>query len=66
MVYLKATLIILDEATSALDDNTESKVMETVYNLDKNITLIMIAHRTSSLKNCDLIIKINNGMIEKI
>ena len=65
-LYKKATLIILDEATSALDDNTESKVMETVYNLDKNITLIMIAHRTSSLKNCDLIIKINNGMMERI
>lgn len=65
-LYKKAKVIILDEATSALDDKTEKKVMETVYSLDKNTTIIMIAHRLSSLRNCDLIIEINNRNIKKI
>lgn len=65
-LYKKAKLIILDEATSALDDSTEKKLMETVYSLDKNITIIMIAHRLSSLRNCDLIIELNNSNIKKI
>ena len=56
-------IIILDEATSALDINTERLVMQSINSIDKNITLIMIAHRLSTLKECDRIITLQNGAI---
>ena len=55
-LYHKPQLLILDEATSALDNLTEKAVMEKVQSLRKNITIIMIAHRLSTVKNCDNII----------
>ncbi len=62
-LYKKAELIILDEATSALDINTERLVMQSINSINKNITLIMIAHRLSTLKKCDRIITLQNGKI---
>ena len=52
--------MILDEATSALDSETESKIMSAIYNLDFNLTILIIAHRTSTLKGCDKIIKLSS------
>ena len=48
---------MLDETTSALDDQTESAVMKSIENMDDDITVLIIAHRLTTLKNCDKIIK---------
>ena len=55
--YKKSDVLILDEATSALDDETESAVMEAIENIDQNVTVIIIAHRLTTLKSCDKIVK---------
>ena len=52
-LYNKKKLIILDEATSSLDKITERKFMNSIYNLGKDITLIIIAHRESTIERCD-------------
>jgi len=63
-LYKELPLIVLDEATSALDNKTESKVMNSINNLKVNPTIVIIAHRISSLKNCDFIIELENGKIK--
>ena len=65
-LYREATLIIFDEATSALDSATETDVMSSIDSLSNNLTLLMIAHRISTLKNCDFIVEFSDGRIEKI
>lgn len=65
-LYKRADVIVLDEATSALDSQTEDIIMNNLYSLDYSPTIIMIAHRVSTLRHCDMIIKINDGKIEKI
>ena len=60
-LYHDPDVIILDEATSALDNETERDVMESFNNLKGVKTIIMIAHRTSTLKDCDFIYKIEKG-----
>ena len=62
-LYKKADVIVFDEATSALDNKTENYVMSSIDNLDKDLTIIIVAHRLSTLKKCDKIIKIENGQI---
>ena len=62
-LYNNPKVIIFDEATSALDNETEKAVMEAVDNLDKDKTIILIAHRLNTLKNCDIIFKIENGFV---
>ena len=62
-LYKKAEVIILDEATSALDNYTEDLVMKSINGLSKNITIIMIAHRLSTLENCDRVVTLENGKI---
>ena len=61
-----SVIIVLDEATSALDTKTEEKVMENIYNLPNNPTVLIIAHRVSTLKKCDKIIELENGKIKRI
>ena len=53
-------ILILDEATSALDSETEKEVMESINNLKGDKTIIMIAHRISTLVDCDEIYKIQD------
>ena len=65
-LYRKSSLIIFDEATSALDTDTEKKVMDGIGNLSEAKTLVMIAHRVSTLSNCNKIVKIDNGNLEII
>ena len=65
-LYRKSSLIIFDEATSALDTDTEKRVMDGIGNLSEAKTLLMIAHRVSTLSNCNKIIKIDNGTLEII
>ena len=62
-LYKKADVIIFDEATSALDNNTEMEVMQAINQLDKNLTLIIVAHRISTLKDCDIVFEVQNGEI---
>ena len=58
-LYKKADLLIFDEATSALDSKTELKIMNTITNFNRQITVLIIAHRLTTLKNCNKIIKLN-------
>ena len=58
-----ATVLIFDEATSALDSKTEKAVMECIEDLKLDLTIIMIAHRLSTLSNCDMIIQLEKGKI---
>lgn len=64
--YKNSEVLVLDEATSALDETTEKKIMESIDSLDKKLTVIIIAHRLSTLKNCDYIYKISNSKIERV
>lgn len=64
-LYNHPKILVLDEATSALDNLTEHDVMESIY-LMKNITVIIIAHRLSTLNKCNRIIEIKSGKIETI
>ena len=59
-------VLILDEATSALDDKTESQIMGVINNLDRSITVLIVAHRTSTLKCCDRIVEIQEGELCKV
>ena len=62
-VYLNPKILILDEGTSALDNETEKKVMEGINKLSKTITIILIAHRLDTVKNCDKIYKFETGKL---
>ena len=62
-LYNQPKVLILDEATSALDNQTEEKVMEAISNLSKNITIVLIAHRLTTLKNCDKIYNLEKGQV---
>jgi ABC-type multidrug transport system fused ATPase/permease subunit len=63
-LYRKPQLLVLDEATSALDSSTEKAIMEAVEKLSNKITIIIIAHRLSTVVNCDLIYLIDKGRIK--
>ncbi len=65
-LYHNPAILVLDEATNALDEDTETMVMASVNKLKGKKTIIIISHRMNTLKNCDKIIKINNGKIELI
>ena len=63
-LYTRPQILILDEATSALDTNTERIVMEAVNNLNKELTIILIAHRLNTVKNCDKIFLLEKGELK--
>jgi ABC-type multidrug transport system fused ATPase/permease subunit len=65
-LYKSADMLVLDEATSALDSDTESKVMDAIYQLNPEMVILMIAHRTSTLERCDLIYQIIDGDLKLI
>lgn len=65
-LYKQAKVIIFDEATSALDSNTEQTVMDAVDELHKDLTVLIIAHRLTTLKNCDLIVELEHGTIKRV
>ena len=64
-LYNNPEVLILDEATSALDNDTEKSVMEAIENLGKNKTIILVAHRLSTVKKCDKIFLVEKGKIKK-
>lgn len=65
-LYKKSDIIILDEATSALDNETETSVMKSIIGAHRDFTLIIVAHRLTTLKSCDRIIEIRNGEISRV
>ncbi|MBM3468419.1 MAG: ABC transporter ATP-binding protein [Alphaproteobacteria bacterium] len=65
-LYRNPEILIFDEATSALDNETEERLMQTINNISQNRTVIMVAHRLTTLKNCDRIIVMENGSIKEI
>ena len=63
-IYKMANIIVLDEATSALDSKTEELVINDIGKLPNNPTIIMVAHRISTLEQCDVIYTLENGSIK--
>lgn len=62
-LYNKPELLVLDEATSSLDNETEKAVIEAIDNLYGKITMIVVAHRLTTIEKCDTIFKIENGKL---
>jgi ABC-type multidrug transport system fused ATPase/permease subunit len=62
-LYKNATVLVFDEATSALDDETEAELMKAIDGLSKDLTVIMIAHRLSTVRQCDKILKLHKGKV---
>lgn len=62
-LYKRAKLLVLDEATSALDNATEQALMESVEDLSRELTIVMIAHRLSTVARCDRVIRLNKGRV---
>ena len=65
-LYKQADVIIFDEATSALDNKTEQAVMQSIESLSKDLTILIIAHRLTTIKNCTKIIELEEGVVKKI
>jgi ATP-binding cassette subfamily B protein len=59
--YKQADVLIFDEATSALDNETEQEVMKAIEGLGEDVTVFIIAHRLTTLRGCDRIVKLDNG-----
>jgi ABC-type multidrug transport system fused ATPase/permease subunit len=62
-LYNNPSILLLDEATSALDSTTENEIMSTVFNLKKDKTILIVAHRLTTVKYCNLIYKLESGNI---
>lgn len=65
-LYKEADVIIFDEATSALDGETEEAVIEAIEGLGKNLTILIIAHRLTTLRGCTQIIELDQGSVARI
>ena len=64
-LYTDPELLIFDEATSALDNETESAIMESINALHGKKTMIIIAHRLTTIEGCDMVYRVENGKIER-
>lgn len=62
-LYKQAEVLVLDEATSSLDNETEGEVINSIDQLSSDVTILMVAHRLTTLKNCNKIIQIDSGMV---
>ena len=62
-LYKDASVLIFDEATSALDNATESALMKAIEVLSCELTIVMIAHRLSTVERCDRVIELENGVL---
>jgi ATP-binding cassette subfamily B protein len=60
-LYKQSSVLVFDEATSALDTATEQSVMETIDSLHRDLTVVIIAHRVSTVRHCDRIVELVNG-----
>lgn len=64
-LYGNPEILVLDEATSALDNETESAIMEEIYRVSSNKTLIVIAHRLTTLRGCNKIYRVENHIVQE-
>ena len=62
-LYKQASVLVLDEATSALDSGTEEAVMSAVEGLSKDLTILIIAHRLTTVTRCNRVIQLEEGLI---
>jgi ATP-binding cassette, subfamily B, bacterial PglK len=63
-LYKQADVLIFDEATSSLDNETERAIIEAIEGLDKSLTILIIAHRLSTLKSCDQVVELTKSGIK--
>ncbi len=64
-LYYNPEILVFDEATSALDNETEKTIMESIEHLKGQKTLIIIAHRLTTIEKCDIVFRVENGKIIK-
>jgi len=62
-LYTRPLLLVLDEATSALDAETEWAVVETLQELEGNVTTVTVAHRLATVRHCDVVVYLENGQL---
>ena len=62
-LYKQASVLVFDEATSALDNTTEQSVMDAIEGLNPELTILLIAHRLSTVKRCDIIVELAHGRV---
>jgi len=62
-LYKQASVLVFDEATSALDNATEQSVMDAIDGLDRDLTIVLIAHRLTTVRRCDTIVELQNGRL---
>jgi ATP-binding cassette subfamily B protein len=65
-LYRQAQVLVFDEATNALDSGTEQAVVEAIDSLGGDLTIIIVAHRVTTLRNCDQIIELRGGEVHRI
>lgn len=65
-LYKRVNVIVFDEATSALDNETERAVMESIDRLDENLTILIVAHRLTTLRNCSQIVELEAGAVKRV
>jgi ATP-binding cassette, subfamily B, bacterial PglK len=62
-LYKQANVLVFDEATSALDNTTEKSVMRAIESLSTDLTILIIAHRLTTVSNCDIIVEMDRGRV---
>ena len=62
-LYKQASVLVFDEATSALDNATEQSVMDAIEGLDSDLTILLIAHRLTTVRRCDIIVELEHGQV---
>jgi ATP-binding cassette subfamily B protein len=62
-LYKRASVLIFDEATSALDNATEQLVMNAINELNRDLTIVLVAHRLTTVRQCDLIVELDGGRV---
>lgn len=62
-LYKQASVLVFDEATSALDNATEQSVMDAIDGLNRDLTILLIAHRLTTVRHCDVIVELDGGRV---
>ena len=62
-LYKRASVLVFDEATSALDNATEQAVMGSIGNFNKGLTILLVAHRLTTVRHCDMIVEMEQGRV---
>jgi ATP-binding cassette subfamily B protein len=62
-LYKQARVLVFDEATSALDSATEQSVMDAIEGLNRDLTILIIAHRFTTVRRCDTIVELEHGQV---